>query len=83
MQIEAMNAQWDALEDGAARAIGAAGTERRQKLAAAGGVLGALARVEVSFERKAAVVTFDDAGTTVEAVTAASADAGFPGAARG
>jgi periplasmic mercuric ion binding protein len=34
-------------------------------------------RVEVSLERKAAVVTFDDARTTVEAVAAASADAGF------
>ena len=35
-------------------------------------------RAEVSLERKAAVVTFDDARTTVEAVAAASADAGFP-----
>ena len=43
MQIEAMNAQSDFLKDGAAPAIGAANTERRQKLAAAGGVLGALA----------------------------------------
>ena len=43
MQIEAMNAQSNSLKEGAARAIGAADTERRQKLAAAGGVLGALA----------------------------------------
>ena len=42
MQIEAMNAQSNSLKEGA-RAIGAADTERRQKLAAAGGVLGALA----------------------------------------
>ena len=43
MQIEAMNAQSNSLREDAARAIGAADTERRQKLAAAGGVLGALA----------------------------------------
>jgi mercuric ion transport protein len=43
VQIEAMNAQSNSLKEGAARAIGAADTERRQKLAAAGGVLGALA----------------------------------------
>ena len=43
MQIEAMNAQSNSLKEGAARATGAADTERRQKLAAAGGVLGALA----------------------------------------
>ena len=46
----------------------------REAMAAVPGV----GRVEVSFERKAAVVTFDDARTTVEAVAAASADAGFP-----
>ena len=38
-----MNAQSNSLKEGAARTIGAADTERRQKLAAAGGVLGALA----------------------------------------
>jgi mercuric ion transport protein len=43
VQIEAMNAQSNSLKEGAARAIGAADTERRQKLAAAGGMLGALA----------------------------------------
>ena len=46
----------------------------REAMAAVPGV----GRVEVSLERKAAVVTFDDARTTVEAVAAASADAGFP-----
>ena len=46
----------------------------REAMAAVPGV----SRVEVSLEKKAAVVTFDDAGTTVEAVAAASADAGFP-----
>lgn len=46
----------------------------REAMAAVPGV----SRVEVSFEKKAAVVTFDDAGTTVEAVAAASTDAGFP-----
>jgi len=33
---------------------------------------------EVSFETKQAVVTFDDAETTVAALTAATAGAGFP-----
>jgi len=33
---------------------------------------------EVSFETKQAVVTFDDAKTTVAALTAATAGAGFP-----
>lgn len=35
-------------------------------------------QVEVSFAQQAAVVTFDDARTTAEAVAAASADVGFP-----
>ena len=43
MQLEAMDAQSHFQKDGAAPAIGTANTERRQKLAAAGGVLGALA----------------------------------------
>lgn len=38
-----MNARSDSLNDGTARAIGPADIERRQKLVAAGGVLGALA----------------------------------------
>jgi len=33
---------------------------------------------EVSFEAKKAIVTFDDAKTTVAALTAATAGAGFP-----
>ncbi|MEK0081893.1 cation transporter [Benzoatithermus flavus] len=37
-----------------------------------------VSNVAVSFEHKAAVVTFDDTRTTVEAVAAASANAGFP-----
>lgn len=35
-------------------------------------------KVDVSFEKKSAVVTFDDAKTTVEAIGAASTDAGYP-----
>jgi periplasmic mercuric ion binding protein len=46
----------------------------REAMAAVPGV----SRVEVSFEEQAAVVTVDDAQTTVEAVAPASADAGFP-----
>ena len=46
----------------------------RQAMAAVPGV----SRVAVSFERKAAVVTFNDARTTAEAVAAASAKVGFP-----
>lgn len=34
--------------------------------------------VEVSFENKLAVVTFDDSKTNVEALTAATFDAGYP-----
>ena len=46
----------------------------REAMAAVPGV----SRVAVSLEKKAAVVTFDDAATTVEAVAAASAHAGYP-----
>ena len=46
----------------------------REAMSAVPGV----SRVEVSLAMRAAVVTFDDARTTVEAVAAASADAGFP-----
>lgn len=34
--------------------------------------------VEASYESKQAVVTFDDATTSVEALTKATADAGYP-----
>jgi mercuric ion binding protein len=34
--------------------------------------------VDVSYEKKIAVVTFDDAKTTVDAVAQASASAGYP-----
>lgn len=35
-------------------------------------------KVAVSYEKKEAVVTFDDAKTSVEALTKATADAGYP-----
>ena len=35
-------------------------------------------KVEVSFEKREAVVTFDDAKTTPEALTKATKDAGYP-----
>jgi mercuric ion binding protein len=35
-------------------------------------------RIEVSLEKKEAVVTFDDAKTTVEALTRATENAGYP-----
>lgn len=35
-------------------------------------------KVEVSYEQLAAVVTFDDAKTTVEALTRATENAGYP-----
>ncbi len=35
-------------------------------------------RVDVSFEAKTATVTFDDAKATVDAIAAASANAGYP-----
>ncbi len=35
-------------------------------------------RVEVSFEAKSATVTFDDAKATVDAIAAASTNAGYP-----
>jgi mercuric ion binding protein len=34
--------------------------------------------VKVSYENKAAVVVFDDAKTTVDAIAAASTNAGYP-----
>ena len=35
-------------------------------------------KVEVSFEKREAIVTFDDAKTTPEALTKATKDAGYP-----
>ena len=35
-------------------------------------------RVKVSYEKKSAVVVFDDARTTVDAIAAASTNAGYP-----
>lgn len=37
-----------------------------------------VSNVEASYERKQAVVTFDDAKATVEALTKATANAGYP-----
>ena len=37
-----------------------------------------VASVEASYEKRQAVVTFDDAKTTVEALTKATANAGYP-----
>ncbi len=38
--------------------------------------------VDVNFRQKRATVTFDDARTTVDALTRATADAGFPSSVR-
>ena len=40
-------------------------------------------KVEASFERKEAVVTFDDAKTNVEALMKATKDAGYPSTLKG
>ena len=37
-----------------------------------------VAKADVSFEKREAVVTFDDAKTTVAALTKATKDAGYP-----
>lgn len=37
-----------------------------------------VSKAEVSYERREAVVTFDDTKTTVQKLTKASADAGYP-----
>lgn len=37
-----------------------------------------MSKVEVSYEKREATVTFDDAKTTVQALTQATADAGYP-----
>jgi mercuric ion binding protein len=42
------------------------------------GVRNGVSSVEASYEKKEAVVTFDDAKTTVEALTNATANAGYP-----
>ena len=39
-------------------------------------------KAEVSYEKKQAVVSFDDAKTNVQALTKATADAGYPSTAR-
>ncbi|MGQ3050246.1 MAG: mercury resistance system periplasmic binding protein MerP [Roseateles sp.] len=39
-------------------------------------------KTEVSFEKKQAVVSFDDAKTNVQALTKATADAGYPSTAK-
>ena len=41
-----------------------------------------VASVDVDFKHKQASVTFDDARTTVDALTQATADAGFPSSVR-
>jgi mercuric ion binding protein len=40
-------------------------------------------QIEVSYEKKEAVVTFDDAKTTVESLTQATAGAGYPSTVKG
>lgn len=39
-------------------------------------------RTEVSFEKRQAIVSFDDAKTNVQALTKATADAGYPSTAK-
>ena len=41
-----------------------------------------VARIVVNFEKREAVVTFDDAKTNVETLTKATADAGYPSTAK-
>ena len=41
-----------------------------------------VSKSEVSFEKKQAVVSFDDAKTNVQALTKATADAGYPSTAK-
>lgn len=40
-------------------------------------------QIEVSYEKKEAVVTFDDAKTTAESLTRATAGAGYPSTVKG
>ena len=46
----------------------------KKSIAAVSGV----SKVEVSYEKKTATVTFDDGKTSLDAVTGASANAGYP-----
>ena len=41
-----------------------------------------VSKTEVSFERREAIVSFDDAKTTLQALTKATTDAGFPSTAK-
>jgi len=41
-----------------------------------------VSKTEVSFEKKQAVVSFDDAKTNIQALTKATADAGYPSTAK-
>ncbi len=45
--------------------------------------VGGVTSVDVSYETKEAVITFDDTKTTVEALTKATANAGFPSTLKG
>ena len=45
--------------------------------------VGGVSKVDVSFEKKEAVVTFDDTKAKVEALTKATGDAGFPATVKG
>ena len=49
---------------------------------AALGKVPGVSKVAASYERKVAVVTFDDAKATVEMLTKATADAGYPSSVR-
>jgi mercuric ion binding protein len=40
--------------------------------------VGGVSKVEVNYEKREAIVTFDDAKATVEVIAKASADAGYP-----
>ena len=45
--------------------------------------VGGVSKVDVSFEKKEAVVTFDDTKAKIEALTKATGDAGFPATVKG
>lgn len=46
------------------------------------GKVSGVSKVEASYEKKIAVVTFDSAKTNIEALTKATADAGYPSSVR-
>ncbi|MGQ3053265.1 MAG: mercury resistance system periplasmic binding protein MerP [Roseateles sp.] len=46
------------------------------------GKVNGVSRADVSYEKKQAVVSFDDAKTSIQAVIKATADAGFPSTAK-